>query len=242
MLEVQKHEASFFVTLTYSEEHLPCDGSVSVRHAQLYLKRLRSMCHPRKVRYYVVGEYGDRTKRPHYHLALFGLLSEKEIRDSWSYGHVHVGTLTQQSSAYLVSYVVKALTKKADARLGCRAPEFARMSLKPGIGAGAMEDFGKALTSKGGAKYVAVEGDVPTVIRSERKKWPLGRYLRRKLREAIGMEAGAPAQVLERLGREGQQELYSAAGRELRESKRIHAGRKAQVLESITRSKKGIGL
>lgn len=239
MLELQKHQASYFVTLTYDEEHLPCDGSVSVIDVQLYLKRLRSMISPRKVRYFAVGEYGEQTRRAHYHLAIFGSCSPEEIQASWSLGHVHVGTLTVQSSAYLVSYVVKQMTRKGDVRLGSRAPEFARMSLKPGIGANAMEDVGKLLVGKGGSNYVARTGDVPLVVRSERKMWPLGRYLRRKLREQIGMAPGAPAEVLAARGRERQEELRVPGAFMKLEGVRVQKGRRAKVLEQISRSKKG---
>lgn len=242
MLEYQKHQSAFFVTLTYDKEHLPCDGSVSVQHAQRYLKRLRTAIYPRKLRYYMVGEYGEVSKRPHYHLALFGEMTVQEITSSWGQGHVHVGSLTPQSSAYLVSYVVKHLTKKGDVRLGGLHPEFARMSLKPGIGAGAMEDMGKALMEKGGLDYVVREGDVPGIFRTEGKRWPLGRYLSRKLREEIGMDASTPVSVVERVAGVLQDELCTQQGRDLRESKRVQASRIAEVRESIRRVKKGTGL
>lgn len=39
--------------------------------------------------------------------------------------------------------------------------------------------------------------DVPLQLRHGGKKWPLGRYLRRKLRTYVGRPANAPKEVLE---------------------------------------------
>lgn len=71
LLEQLKHGDSCFLTLTYDEKHLPEGGSLVPKHAQDFLKRLRSKTNL-KLRYYLVGEYGEDTERPHYHVALFG--------------------------------------------------------------------------------------------------------------------------------------------------------------------------
>lgn len=173
MLESFQHEASFFVTLTFDEEH--CPDELSVRDGQLFLKRLRRRLPPKTLRYYLVGEYGERTWRPHYHAALFGLREPDLVGAAWPFGHVHVGFVTPQSTAYLAGYVTKKMTSKDDFRLGGRHPEFARMSLKPGIGAGAVQ----ALAD--GAREA-----LPSVIRMEGKLFPLGRYLKRKITEVYG--------------------------------------------------------
>lgn len=72
------HELSYwdkasFVTLTYDNEHLPSDNSLSVRHWQLFMKRLRKQVEPLKIKYFASGEYGDKFGRPHYHAIIFGL-------------------------------------------------------------------------------------------------------------------------------------------------------------------------
>ena len=81
MLEVMEHEASCFITLTYNDENLPNPPVVSKREAQLFIKRLRKLLYPKLFRYYIVGEYGDKSNRPHYHALLFGVspTQEKEI-------------------------------------------------------------------------------------------------------------------------------------------------------------------
>lgn len=263
------HDSSWFVTLTYDDQHLPrafshrgrsyADFSVNPRHLQLFLKRLREKSGER-LRYYGVGEYGDLSGRAHYHLALFGLSypahlhpAQAELQRvtcncvvcaSWQYqGGVDVADLTPESAAYIVSYVTKRLTRKDDLRLEGRHPEFARMSLRPGIGAPAMQVVSQIVTSKPGALSVIREGDVPSVVKHERKLWPLGRYLRRKLREESGFtEPGQPAAAAVRVALEKQSELLVPGARAAREDKRVQVARRALVLNSITKSKKGIGL
>jgi hypothetical protein len=80
ILESEAHEKMSFITLTYDEKHWPKDGSLSIPVMQGYHKRLRtglsrglySYTGEPTYRHYTVGEYGDDTWRPHYHIALFG--------------------------------------------------------------------------------------------------------------------------------------------------------------------------
>lgn len=77
---------------------------LSVRDLQLFFKRLRKIIYeyftsinsqPPRIRYYVCGEYGCTTFRPHYHLLLFfdsqelALLLSRFISKAWS---INVGT------------------------------------------------------------------------------------------------------------------------------------------------------
>lgn len=187
ILETLTHEASSFVTLTYDDEHLPEGGNLYPRDTQLFFKRLRKKLDPIKLRYYLVGEYGDRTQRPHYHIALFGvpMSAYQTIADAWPYGMIDVGSLTFESAAYIAGYVTKKMTAKDDPRLEGRHPEFARMSTNPGIGGKAMDDLANVMMTKHGSKMLAELGDVPTVLKHGGKSMPLGRYLRRKLREKL---------------------------------------------------------
>lgn len=95
MMEMQYHEESWFVTLTYADSFLPTNhftdydtgetGTVSTlvkRDLVLFMKRLRSrLSYP--VRFFAAGEYGDQTGRPHYHLILFGLHGSDLKNEFW---------------------------------------------------------------------------------------------------------------------------------------------------------------
>lgn len=187
LLEQLKHNSSSFVTLTYNEKEIPDGATLYPKHTQDWLKRLRKSSQV-KLRYFLVGEYGENTQRPHYHAALFGMGPEytEIIEQTWARGHVYVGDLTKDSAQYIAGYVTKKMTSPTDPRLNGRYPEFARMSLRPGIGALAMEDIALILTTEHGVNTILETGDVPSVLRHGSKKWPLGRYLRRKLREQLG--------------------------------------------------------
>lgn len=139
-----------FLTLTYAPEHLPADGSISKRAVQLFIKKLRKVC---KLRYFASGEYGEKYKRPHYHMALIGISIDSPLfknrkwnakakvyhctMDAWPYGFCAVGNLTVDSANYVAGYMVKKVKgKHADEHyksLGIE-PEFALMSRKPGLG------------------------------------------------------------------------------------------------------------
>lgn len=206
MLELFKHHAAVFLTLTFDEEHYPDDASVSVRTAQTFLKRLRSAVAPGRLRYYIVGEYGERSGRAHYHALVYGLgrpgnhIEVKELKRkgpcpcvvcvSWGQGGVHIGEVTEQSVAYTVSYVVKRMTDESDDRLRGRAPEFARMSLRPGIGALAVGELVDVVARPEVARTYSNFGDLPGVLRVLGKKWPIGRYLRGKIAEQLGLARG----------------------------------------------------
>ncbi|AVA31643.1 VP4 [Gokushovirus MK-2017] len=85
LLENEYHESSYFVTLTYDQEHVPetwyPDPSTGEalraltlrkRDFQLFMKRLRKHT-GQEIRYFAAGEYGTKTFRPHYHAIIFGL-------------------------------------------------------------------------------------------------------------------------------------------------------------------------
>lgn len=202
MLEASLREDNAFVTLTYSDEFLPRTSSglptLDRGHLQAFLKRLRAKWDLGRLRFYAVGEYGDVTERPHYHLAVFGLPSCIRKRRSgrccaacdavssaWGMGHVSVDTLLPESAAYVAGYVVKKMTRSDDLRLRGRVPEFARMSLRPGIGADFVDDVASAILRWDDEK----SGEVPVALRHGSKLLPLGRYLRTRLKERVGLRS-----------------------------------------------------
>lgn len=194
LLESYKHGDSCFATLTYDDEHLPIGRTLVPRDYQLWIKRLRRMLAPEKVRFFLSGEYGTLTRRPHYHAALFGLSAELGggvdglsgvVHESWGQGHTFVGELSWESAQYIAGYVTKKLGSQEVLDEGQR-PEFHRMSLRPGIGFGAVADIGRALSADAGLEFVARTGDVPNSLRHGSRVLPLGRYLRRGLRGELG--------------------------------------------------------
>lgn len=214
MFEAIQNEDNAFVTLTYADDN---QYTLDPKHVQDWFKRLRKAVSPSKFRYYVVGEYGDESWRPHYHAALFGFRScaygqsryTKRIvdccywcdlvRDTWKRGHVYLGTLEADSAGYICGYVTKKMTSRDDPRLGNRHPEFARMSLKPGIGRDAMFEVADVLMRYG----LDVKNlDVPGILAVGGIDKPLGRYLVQNLRKMVGKDEKAPQEVLDKIAAE----------------------------------------
>lgn len=149
--EAKLHVDNCFVTLTYAPEHLPKDGSLCRKHIQDFIKRLRRRFDDRKIRVFYCGEYGDKLMRPHYHLCLFNCdFPDRErwrkvndfwyftsgiLTDLWSFGHSTVCDFSFDTAAYVARYCTKKINgSQAEEHYGGRLPEFAGMSLKPGIG------------------------------------------------------------------------------------------------------------
>lgn len=220
-LEALSHSSSAFITLTYSDEYLPKGGSLAPEETRDWLKRIRTAVSPHKLRYYLVGEYGDQTWRPHYHVALFGYPicahgmsrynREREscckacdlVRDTWGRGNIYSGSLGTKSAQYIAGYVTKKMTRFDDPRLQYRMlelgvnlhPEFCRMSLKPGLGADYLHELASTIME---FDLAEMQGDVPSSLRHGSRLLPLGRYLRSKLRVLVGMKDGkAPQETLD---------------------------------------------
>jgi len=162
------HEASLwkhnaFVTLTYSDENLPLDGSLDKSHWQLFMKRFRQRRNGAKLRYFHVGEYGEQSGRPHYHALLFNCgfpdryawrsntYRSKELEETWGLGHCELGEVTFESAAYVARYSLKKITGPAAEQHYRRVtaygeevmvePEVATMSRMGGIGRAWMEQW-----------------------------------------------------------------------------------------------------
>lgn len=127
-----------FITLTYDDEHLK---SYLVKRDLIYfIKKVRNKGF--KVRYFGCGEYGATTKRPHYHLILFGFLpndlkllnksasgqplfTSKVVSDLWKKGFCTVQHFSPEVAGYVAGYVNKKLGLEDG---------FLVMSKKPGLG------------------------------------------------------------------------------------------------------------
>lgn len=183
-LESLMHDSSIFITLTYSNEELPPNGSLVKDHFQKFLKRYRTHIAPRKIRIFYCGEYGDKTARPHYHAIIFGASTADEpiIRKCWPFGSIiDVQPITLGRIRYIAGYCQKKLIYKT-LPAGCE-PEFREQSRKPGIGALALPSI-LATLKKTDCQSLLLD-DVPKALSLNGKLLPLGEYMRNKLREDL---------------------------------------------------------
>ncbi len=179
--ELYPPNTCWFVTCTYNEDHLPPAkpirrvnketgeitiepsrfNSLNLRDHQLFMKRLRKYMSGKsdmKVKFFMSGEYGEESLRPHFHYILFGvylndlelykitpagdrLYTSRCLQELWNNGpeergFVTVGAVTPDSAGYISRYAIKK-RKKVDTSfyedMGLK-PEFLCMSRKPGIG------------------------------------------------------------------------------------------------------------
>lgn len=183
MLEAQQYEHNYMLTLTYDEEHVPitktyeqidgtvyCETTLNPRDVQLFLHKLRKHWEREYnwkketddkgdtikygFRYFLAGEYGEKSSRAHYHLIMFNFpvydlveiekshkgfpqLSSPTIEKLWGKGRISLVACNWDTCAYVARYVVKKQKGPGSAdyyeQLG-KLPEFVRMSRNPGIG------------------------------------------------------------------------------------------------------------
>lgn len=181
--ESKMHDSSSFVTLTYDDGNLPKGGSLNYVDYQLFMKRLRKEFSGKTVRFYMCGEYGEQTMRPHYHALLFGvdfvdkskiglasdgsdLFESHTLSRLWPHGISSFGAVTFQSASYVARYCMSKVTgSKADdfyksvnvntGEVFDRVPPFNKMSLKPGIGGTFLDKYFRDVYPKG---YVVING------------------------------------------------------------------------------------
>jgi len=161
MHEASMHEDNSFLTLTYDPAKLPQGGTLVREHFQSFIKRLRARLSPLLIRFFQCGEYGDEFLRPHHHAIIFGysfpdkvfhdmshgerIFKSDLLVDVWRHGFCSIGELTIRSAGYVARYCVKKISGSAaddhywrsDSVTGEASrviPEYATMSLRPGIG------------------------------------------------------------------------------------------------------------
>lgn len=169
-----------FLTITYNPEHHPEDGSLHKSHLREFTQKLRKKI---SYRFFAVGEYGDKSFRPHYHIALFGVPPDQhqaDFEEAWTLhgklrGYVMAGELNKDSCAYIANYTTKKMTKKDDERLEGRQPEFNTMSRYPPLGAQFMYNMLDIITSYEGSKLIATKG-FPNAVTIDGKSYPMGHY------------------------------------------------------------------
>jgi len=137
--ESSLYDQNSFITLTYDESTIPPGGSLWYPDFQKFMKRLRKFT-KRSVRFYMGGEYGESTARPHYHACLFGydfpdkvffrksssgekLYTSAILERLWPHGLSSVGAVSFESAAYIARYCVSKVTGDlAESHYSC--PEY----------------------------------------------------------------------------------------------------------------------
>lgn len=158
------HEAALyknncFITLTYNDEHLPHRGHLHYPDFVGFMKRLRK--HQTDIRFYMGGEYGELTWRPHYHAILFNwdwkdktylkttgsgekIYTSEKLNKLWPFGYASTAAATFESAAYIARYCLQKRTGEEAEEWYKRydylgeyqlTPEFNQASRDPGIGA-----------------------------------------------------------------------------------------------------------
>lgn len=161
------YERSAFLTITYDDDNYPLDGKINKRDMQLFLKRLRNQGD--KLRYFICGEYGGITKRPHYHAIIFGmdfrspyeqvigenLFLYPDMEKYWNKGRVVIAPVTPASIAYVAGYAVKKIGDD---------DTFNMMSKVPPIGKEYCMKYAKNINEMGGVVVGDSINPVPKVF------------------------------------------------------------------------------
>lgn len=212
MHEASMWEQNSFITLTYSDEHLPATGSLDNKILTRTFRKMRKN-YGLKFKYFACGEYGDNFGRPHYHAILFGidfedkvpinltdlgdtLYRSERLEKIWPYGLSSIGAVTFESAAYVARYCTKKITgpladehyQRVNTETGeihKVHPEFMRCSLNPAIGREWFDKF-KPDTHKG---FITRNG----------KKLPLPKYYLKLLEKAEKSDDTMEEQTFSRL-------------------------------------------
>lgn len=166
---------AFFITLTYHPKFVRrVDEALSLRFTDLqkYFKRIRKNGY--KLKYIAVGEYGSKTRRPHYHLLAWTDCPQLDIEKLWStkkgelLGQLHFGQVTMASAMYVLKYIIQP---KQYVPPGCE-PTRAQFS----------KGLGLAYLTKAVYNYHTADYDNPLYhSRIDGKKVALPRYYRNKI-------------------------------------------------------------
>lgn len=178
-MERHSHAHAHFLTLTYNETSVP--QKLDYEDISAFLKRFRKNTGA-FVRFFCVGEYGKRTRRPHWHMILYcdrplfpkGLCFIPE----WPHGGVYCGDVTRHSMEYVGRYSMKNHREKEEYVVRC--------SLRPGLGYQRLWEYGAAL-----ARAQPVLHCEPYYMTIDGRYYPLDRTARRYILEGFAAAGGA---------------------------------------------------
>jgi len=96
-------KSAHFVSYTYAKPPLVA-GIPSLRRLD-FVNYFRSLKKVAPIKYYGVGEYGEHTKRPHYHAIIFNYPDVEDLVRKWKHGRTHVGQVSYTSVNYVTNYM-----------------------------------------------------------------------------------------------------------------------------------------
>lgn len=179
IMELDHTGKGIFLTLTYNDENVPIayareeeldimlGQTLDLDDVQKFMKRLRKHFDDREIRFYLAGEYGSTTARPHYHAIIFDLSLEdffdceeigknelgqeyytsRMLTGIWKKGYTMMSEVSYNTCAYVSRYVMKkTFTVPNDYMMlpeDLQYPfqkEFNVMSRRPGIAGYYLED------------------------------------------------------------------------------------------------------
>lgn len=133
--ESKMHDDNSFITLTYSDKHLRSPWLI-YEDFQLFIERLRYHNPTIEIPFKVTGEYGEQTKRPHWHALLFNyrpkdlipmykndngdqLYRSASLDEIWGKNNpdekpTEVGQINFKSAGYVMRYAAKKLVHGHD--------------------------------------------------------------------------------------------------------------------------------
>lgn len=212
------HKAICMVTLTYRARDLPEGGELVPADVSSFLRRLRinwerylardprfsDLPEPERkrrsrLRFFVVGEYGGRFGRPHFHLICFGadrasfangVPFSRLVHEAWSKGSVHVGGgWSFKTAAYVSGYVAKGHNVKGHVALDGRHPEFSRWpnGARGGLGVPGLPVLFPAVQADERCREAALSDALPHRFSfGGAERW-LGAFLVDRLRKQAGL-------------------------------------------------------
>ena len=202
MLEGTAHDHIQFVTLTYSEQHLPESDLQLKRDFQNFRKKLTRV-DGHAPRYYACMEYGTLYGRAHWHVILFGRRSSFETRltpegkkyrvdpvieDTWKKGLTYSkdclpGQQAANISRYVVNYLLKNTWTENDKEEEGISPEFSLKSRRPYIGKPAVKWLSELIGTRRGLLRCMHLGTIPDKVHLAGKVWKIPLRIRKEVAE-----------------------------------------------------------
>lgn len=179
--EAQMHEKNCFITLTYSDENLK-SPRLQYEDFQKFMKKLRKLQNE-PIGMFVTGEYGEKSKRPHWHAIIFNwepsdgkplrktirgdqVYESRRLTDLWGLGIAEYGGVTLESAGYCARYAAKKLVHGKDSEHDYQP--ISKKSMKNAIGKKWLELYHDDIFNYG--KCVLKNGDIVPIPRYY-EKW-----------------------------------------------------------------------